>query len=224
MRKKADRPISLGKRAWLATKVLGRVGRTAVVFRVFNSRVEGRENIPRKGPAVFASNHRSFADIFFCWPALRRVVAIMAMVELWKDPKLERVRWLLNLLGIPVDRAPAGAGHEAHRVAATVLDHGGSVLVYPEARIPHPDEDAPFKTGAARLAIETGALLVPMAVIGTENVLPMKWAVKLGAERFNRKAPVLVRIGKPFYTSEFGNDPRACTQELERRVRELETA
>lgn len=225
--KRKDRPLGLGKRARAATKVLGRVGRTAVALKIFNSEVHGRENIPEKGvPAIFVSNHISFMDALFVWPALRRVVVVMTMAELWDNPRLRRFRWLLDLLGIPVKRDHAGAGREAHALAARVLDHRGAVLNFGEGKIPPPEERMQLKTGPARLALETGALMVPVWVSGTNRVLPMKWDMAPGVKKFDRRAKVIVRIGTPFDPQIFGPNPDPCviTQELQRRMKELEAA
>lgn len=225
--KHTDRPLGLGKRAWTATKLLGRVGRATVALKIFNSEVRGRENMPNKGvAAIYVCNHISFMDALFVWPALRRVVVVMTMAELWDNPRLRRLRWLLDLLGIPVKRGYPGAGREAHALAARVLDHKGAVLNFGEGKIPPPQERMQLKAGPARLALETSALLVPVWVSGTNRVLPMKWDMAPGVKKFNRRAKVTVSIGTPFDPRMFGPnpDPHVVTQELQRRMKELEAA
>jgi 1-acyl-sn-glycerol-3-phosphate acyltransferase len=138
-----------------------------VVFRVwFRFRVTGSENLPAQGAAIIAPNHKNFLDPFFIGLATRRHVRYMAKVELFKGP----LGWLLLRLGaFPVLRGAADA--EALETARVILAAGGLVVVFPEGtRVEEPDALGTPHHGAGRLALETGAPIVPAAITGTSHL------------------------------------------------------
>ena len=143
--------------------------RAAVIpfFRIwFRLRISGAEHIPSGGPAVITPNHKSFWDSFFIGVATRRYVRFMGKVELFEAPD---GRLLVALGAFPVRRGESDA--EAHATARAILDQGGLLALFPEGtRIRTPDELGPPRRGAARLAIEAGAPLVPAAITGTEQL------------------------------------------------------
>ncbi|MGZ6617789.1 MAG: 1-acyl-sn-glycerol-3-phosphate acyltransferase [Solirubrobacteraceae bacterium] len=126
----------------------------------------GREHIPEEGPVILASNHRSFLDPFVIGTMARRPMYYVAKQEMFKG----RLRsWILNSLGaFPVDR---GAGDQAMvDTARTILARGEIILMFPEGTRTRPGSLGQPKRGVGRLALETGAPVVPIAVIGTEDV------------------------------------------------------
>ena len=134
-----------------------------IYFRM--SRI-GREHIPEEGPVIIASNHRSFLDPFVIGTMARRPMYYVAKQEMFKG----RLRsWILNSLGaFPVDR---GAGDQAMiDTARTILARGEIILMFPEGTRTRPGSLGQPKRGVGRLALETGAPVVPIAVIGTEDV------------------------------------------------------
>jgi 1-acyl-sn-glycerol-3-phosphate acyltransferase len=132
----------------------------------FRVRVSGAENIPSDGPAIVAPNHKNFLDAFFVGIATRRHVRYMAKVELFKGP----LGWLFLRLGaFPVRRGEADA--EALQTARSILVDGGLVVVFPEGtRVDAPDALGSPHHGAARLALETGAPIIPAAITGTSHL------------------------------------------------------
>ncbi|HEY5045485.1 MAG TPA: lysophospholipid acyltransferase family protein [Solirubrobacteraceae bacterium] len=126
----------------------------------------GREHLPRTGPLLLASNHRSFLDPFVIGALARRPVYYMAKRELFEK---RWQAWVLNCLGaFPVDR---GAGDsEAMETARAILERGDCVVLFPEGTRVRPGPLAEPRRGVGRLALETGAPVVPIAVIGTEDV------------------------------------------------------
>ena len=139
----------------------------AVVLRVwFRVHVGGAEHIPGEGAAIVASNHKNFLDAFFVGIATRRDVRYMAKAELFKGP----LRPLLLRLGaFPVRRGEADA--DALQTARTILADDGLVVVFPEGtRVPAPDALGSPHHGAGRLALETGAPIVPAAISGTSHL------------------------------------------------------
>jgi 1-acyl-sn-glycerol-3-phosphate acyltransferase len=144
----------------------------------------GREHLARHGPLLLASNHRSFLDPFLVGMCVRRPVYYMAKRELFEK---RWQAWLLSALGaFPVDR---GAGdREAMATARAILERGDCVVIFPEGtRIRDGALGAP-RRGVGRLALETGAPVAPIAVLGTEEVRrgwrirPRKVRVRVGRE------------------------------------------
>jgi 1-acyl-sn-glycerol-3-phosphate acyltransferase len=144
----------------------------------------GREHLPRSGPLLLASNHRSFLDPFLIGAMVRRPVYYMAKRELFEK---RWQAWILNALGaFPVDRG-AGDG-EALATARAILQRGDCVVLFPEGtRVRRGPLGAP-KRGVGRLALETGAPVAPIAVIGSEHVR-RGWRI--------RPRKVRVRAGRP---------------------------
>jgi len=135
-----------------------------IYFRM--SRI-GSAYIPRKGPAIIASNHRSFFDPFIIACMARRPMYYVAKRELFEIHPL--VSWLLTALGaFPVNR---GSGdRDMIETAKELLARGEIVLIFPEGTRTRPGPLAAPKRGVGRLALETGAPIVPVAVIGTEAI------------------------------------------------------
>lgn len=150
------------------------------ILRVFFSmRISGTENVPRTGPAVIVPNHKSFWDGFFIAACLTRRVHFMGKAELFEGHK---GRLLLALGGFPVKRGASDA--EALETARAVLRRGDILALFPEGtRVRDPETLGTPRRGAARLAIETGAPLIPTAITGTEKrrwPLPRRVQVAFG--------------------------------------------
>jgi 1-acyl-sn-glycerol-3-phosphate acyltransferase len=128
----------------------------------------GREHTKVKGPLIVAANHRSFLDPFVIGASLpwRRAMHYVAKVELFEK---RWQGWVLSRLGaFPIRRG--AADEESMATARAVLERGGAVCIFPEGtRIRSGSLSRP-KRGVGRLALETGASVVPVAVLGTEHV------------------------------------------------------
>ncbi len=144
----------------------------------------GREHLPRSGPLLLAANHRSFLDPFVIGTLARRPVYYMAKRELF-DKRWQA--WLLNALGaFPVDR---GAGdRDAMRTARAILERGDCVVIFPEGTRTRRGALGDPHRGVGRLALETGAPVAPISVIGTEHVR-RGWRI--------RPRKVRLRVGRP---------------------------
>lgn len=145
----------------------------------------GREHIPQHGPAIIAANHRSFFDPFIIGTMARRPMYYVAKRELFEiHPVLS---WLVSALGaFPVDRG--NADQDTIATAKELLARGELVLIFPEGTRTRPGPLGTAKRGVGRLALETGAPIIPVAIIGTE-------AIRRGWRL--RPHKVRVRAGRP---------------------------
>jgi 1-acyl-sn-glycerol-3-phosphate acyltransferase len=174
-----------GVSRWLYGLVRGIV---APLFRLyFRMHVSGAEHIPAEGAAIIAPNHKSFWDSFFIGVCTRRHLRFMAKTELIQA---RYGRLLVRLGAFPVRRGQADA--DALETARTILRQGGLLALFPEGtRVRDPDELGNPRRGAGRLALETGAPLVPCAITGTEKLfragLPMPRRVQVA---FSEPIPV----------------------------------
>ena len=126
----------------------------------------GREHIPRTGPVIIAANHRSFLDPFVIACIARRPMYYVAKKEIFV---YRPVAWILGALGaFPVARGAGDA--ESITTAKAILARGAIVLIFPEGTRTRPGALGTPKRGVGRLALETGAPVVPVAVIGTEAI------------------------------------------------------
>jgi 1-acyl-sn-glycerol-3-phosphate acyltransferase len=126
----------------------------------------GREHIPASGPALVASNHRSFLDPFVIGMLARRPMYYVAKREIFVNPV---VSWLLSAVGaFPVAR---GEGDREMIVTArALLARGELVLIFPEGTRTRPGPLRRPRRGVGRLALEAGVPVIPVAIFGTEAV------------------------------------------------------
>jgi glycerol-3-phosphate dehydrogenase (NAD(P)+) len=165
----------------------------------------GREHLPKQGPLLLASNHRSFMDPFVIGMLVRRPVYYMAKRELFQK---RWQAWILNSLGaFPVDRGTGDGA--AMDTARAILERGDCVVLFPEGtRIRRGPLSQP-KRGIGRLALETGAPVAPIALIGTENVR-RGWRI--------RPRKVRARAGKPLSFPTTGNSSPALAAAVTERI------
>ena len=127
--------------------------------------VEGQENIPA-GPCVFVGNHRSYYDIPILLTALDAPHGILAKEELEKIPLLNR--WMKLLGCVFVQRDDVRASVRALNDATAIVEGGRSFVIFPEGTRYKGEEGGAgeFKAGAFRIAVKTGAPVIPVAVTG----------------------------------------------------------
>jgi 1-acyl-sn-glycerol-3-phosphate acyltransferase len=128
-------------------------------------RVEG-ECLPIHGPAIVVANHDSLADPFVLGAALDRPLRFLSKQELWSNRLVGRTMDALR--AIPVARARGDVGAVA--AIARALEEGDVVAIFPQGTTIGPP-DRPWQRGAARLALTTGAPLVPVAIVGAADGL-----------------------------------------------------
>lgn len=184
-------------------------------------RMDGRSQLPSSGGVLVATNHLSFADpvtvTAFCLAA-GRVPRYLAKSELWRVPVLRSV--MTGGRHIPVHRGTASAG-DAYRDAVASVREGECVVVFPEATFSdHPGEwPVRGKTGIARIALATGAPVVPVANWGTHDVLPAKARLP----RFFPRRTVELVAGPPVDLSDLAG-PSPTARQLREATDRIMTA
>lgn len=187
--------------------LLGRGALAALGLRV---RAHGSHHLPRTGGVVLASSHVSYLDFIFAEFAARksrRLVRFMAKDSVFAHPVAGPI--MRSMHHIPVDRA-AGAASFRHAVEAVAA--GEVVGVFPEATMSRSFEPKEFKTGAVRMAQESGAPLIPMAIWGTQRLSCYDPRARL----VQRGVPIEIQVGPPVDVS--GSPERATA-----RLREVVT-
>jgi 1-acyl-sn-glycerol-3-phosphate acyltransferase len=130
--------------------------------------VEGLNHLPDRGPVILAANHRSFMDSVFLALTSPRPIAFVAKAEYFDHPL---TRWLFRGTGqIPLRRGTASGARHALAAAADVLAHGGILGIYPEGTRSRDGKLHRGNPGPARLALKSGAPIVPVGLVGTEAV------------------------------------------------------
>jgi len=143
---------------------LARVVLTPWVVLFYRTRCIGSDHIPPDGPAIIAPNHFSFLDHFFVAVYLRRKVSFVAKSQLFKRP----LQFILTHGGtFPVRRGQRD--DEAFKTAHVVLERGDLVVMYSEAGRSRSGELGKPRHGLGRLALETGAPVIPTAIVGSER-------------------------------------------------------
>jgi glycerol-3-phosphate dehydrogenase (NAD(P)+) len=173
----------------------------------FRLRRIGLEHVPADGPVLLAANHRSFSDPFMIGLCLRRPLHFVAKAELF-DKRWKA--WLLLALGaFPVRRGESD--EEAMETARTILERGGAVGIFPEGTRVRPGPLGEPRRGVGRLALETGAPIVPVAIMGTERIR-RGWLI--------RPRRVTIRCGRALtFPRPLDREPRhGSAQEIANRV------
>jgi 1-acyl-sn-glycerol-3-phosphate acyltransferase len=155
--------------------------------------IRGAERIPSTGAVILAANHESLADPWVLPLCTPRAVRYMAKAELWR---FRPAGWLLDQLGVfPVARGVGDRG--AIGRAAQLLDEGELLGIFPQGTcLPFPDRH--WYRGAAKLAIATGATIVPVCLVGTERAMrPGKFKIGFPRVRILVGEPIAVEKGKP---------------------------
>jgi 1-acyl-sn-glycerol-3-phosphate acyltransferase len=210
----ADDERQYGKLYPVARAILGPVFRAG--WRTY---VRGTDNLPPDGAAIICPNHTSVIDSFLLPSVLPRRITFVGKAEYLDDWK---TRHLFPALGmIPIDRSGGDASKRALDTAAAVLERGELFGIYPEGTRSRDGRLHKGHTGPARLALRTGAPLVPVGIIGTREIQPPE------ARMPRLFRPCEIRIGRPIDPAAHGDRPddrlvlRGLTDELMYEIREL---
>jgi 1-acyl-sn-glycerol-3-phosphate acyltransferase len=184
------------------TYTLARIVLTIPTVLIYRVRAIGVENVPKQGPLVLAPNHFSQMDHFFAGVYLRRKIRFMAKSQLFGPPVLT---YIYKHGGV----FPVRRGHhdeEAIETARILLEQGEMLLVYAEGGRSRSGELGKPKPGIGRIALETGAPIVPVCIQGSERVRSWK------------------RFRFPKVTVQFGEPITFPVEEAPSRERQLEIA
>ncbi|WNM25687.1 lysophospholipid acyltransferase family protein [Demequina capsici] len=174
--------------------------------------VEGADNVPAEGGAILASNHLSFSDSIFLPLVLKRKVVFLGKEEYFTGSGVKGYATKAFMEGvgtIPVHRGGGRASEAALRTGMQVVQGGELLGIYPEGTRSPDGRLYRGKTGVARLAIEAGVPIVPVAMIGTDIAQPI-------GQRVPSRTDIGVRIGPPIDPSEYSarQDDREALREL----------
>lgn len=194
---------------------------TPLVRLFWNPRITGLENVPREGGFVVASNHLANIDSFVIPVVFPRQVRFVAKDDFWKQkgPRGWLLKTFFEQVGaVPLDRAALSSGKGALQAGLEILRSGGGFGIYPEGARSKDGLLHPGKQGAAWLALESGAPVLPVGLKGTQHLFESARP---------ERGIVSVRIGAPI---DFGDlDPdlskgarrRAMTEQIMDRIQQL---
>ncbi len=174
--------------------IAGPILRTA-----FRPWVTGEENIPRSGAAILASNHLSFIDSVFLPLVIERRVTFLAKSDYYTARGIKgwAIKNFLKAAGmLPIDRSGGKASEASLRTGLGVLGRGEVLGIYPEGTRSPDGRLYRGRTGVARMVLEAGVPVIPVAMIDTEKVMPI-------GQRLPKVRRIGVVIGEPLDFSRF---------------------
>ena len=181
-----------GRYQTVAKRIIGPAFR--FLFRI---EVTGLEHLPTDGPAVLCANHLAAIDSFIVPAVINRKVIYVGKSEYLDDWKTRRLFPALGM--IPIDRRGGDHAAGALQTARSVLDQGGLFAIYPEGTRSRNGLLHRGHTGAARLAVESGAPIIPIGLVGTDEIQP----VNVSVPKFFTRAKV--KIGAPIDVARYAD-------------------
>ena len=148
---------------------------TPFLMILFRPKVKGLRNVPGTGPVIIASNHLSFSDSIFMPLVVPRKVTFLAKSEYFTSPGPKGLIKKLTFIAlgqVPVDRSGGRRSEAALIAGLKVLAEGKCLGIYPEGTRSPDGRLYKGRTGIARLAIESGAPIIPVAMFNTEKIQP----------------------------------------------------
>ena len=161
--------------------------------------IEGLEHIPGRGGAILASNHLAVVDSFVLPLVVPRRITFPAKQEYFTQPGLVgrmKKAFFTGVGQIPIDRSGGSAARDAMDTAVRVLREGNLLGIYPEGTRSPDGRLYKGKTGVARMTLEAGVPVIPVAMIGTDRVNPI-------GSRMWRPRKVRIRVGEPLDFSRY---------------------
>jgi len=163
---------------------------TPFLMILFRPKVKGLRNVPGNGPLIIASNHLSFSDSIFMPLVVPRKVTFLAKSEYFTSPGPKGLLKKLTFIAlgqVPVDRSGGRRSEAALITGLKILAEGKCLGIYPEGTRSPDGRLYKGRTGIARLAIESGAPIIPVAMFNTEKIQPTGTVV-----------PKVMRVGMIF--------------------------
>jgi 1-acyl-sn-glycerol-3-phosphate acyltransferase len=187
---------------------------------LFRPKVKGLRHVPASGPLIIASNHLSFSDSIFMPLVVPRKVTFLAKSEYFTSPGPKGLLKKLTFIAlgqVPVDRSGGRRSEAALITGLKVLAEGKCLGIYPEGTRSPDGRLYKGRTGIARLAIESGAPIIPVAMFNTEKIQPTGTVV-----------PKVMRVkmifGEPMYFDGDSTDLqylRDVTDQIMSRIQEM---
>lgn len=177
-----------------STYALGRIVVAPLARLLYRPHIEGKANVPKSGPVIFASNHLSFIDSIAIPVAAPRPVHFLAKSSYFEGTGLSGwfSREFFTAIGaVPVQRGAGQAALDALDQQRVLLEAGSAVALYPEGTRSLDGRLYKGRTGVAFLALQTGAPVVPVGLLGTAEVMPV------GAKIPSMTKRVTVKFGEP---------------------------
>jgi 1-acyl-sn-glycerol-3-phosphate acyltransferase len=193
---------------------------TPFLMVLFRPKVKGLRNVPASGPVILASNHLSFSDSIFMPLVVPRKVTFLAKSEYFTSPGPKGLIKKLTFIAlgqVPVDRSGGRRSEAALITGLQVLAEGNSLGIYPEGTRSPDGRLYKGRTGIARLAIESGAPVIPIAMFNTDKIQPTGTVI-----------PKIMRVGitfgEPMYFEGDSSDLqylRDVTDQIMKRIQQL---
>jgi len=191
-----------------------------ILMLLFRPKVTGLRHVPNIGPVIIASNHLSFSDSVFMPLVVPRKVTFMAKSEYFTSPGIKGLikKLTFNALGqVPVDRSGGRRSEAALKTGLRLLKEGQCLGIYPEGTRSPDGKLYKGRTGLARMAIESGAPVVPVAMFNTAEIQPTGQIVP-------KVRRVEMVFGEPMYFSGDSSDlafVRQVTDQIMKAIKDL---
>jgi 1-acyl-sn-glycerol-3-phosphate acyltransferase len=146
-----------------------------ILTLLFRPKVTGLRNVPQSGPVIIASNHLSFSDSIFMPLVVPRKVTFLAKSEYFTSPGIKGFIKKITFIAlgqVPVDRSGGRRSEAALLTGLDLLAGGACMGIYPEGTRSPDGKLYKGRTGIARMAIESGAAIVPVAMFNTAEIQP----------------------------------------------------
>ena len=193
---------------------------TPILLLAFRPKVKGLRHVPATGPCILASNHLSFSDSFFMPLVVPRKVTYLAKAEYFNSPGLKGFIQKLTFIAlgqVPVDRSGGRRSEAALLTGLQILAEGDCLGIYPEGTRSPDGRLYRGRTGIARLAMESGAPVIPVAMFNTNEIQPT-------GKLMPKIKRVRMEFGEPMYftgDSTNLNTLRDVTDEIMRKIQSM---
>jgi 1-acyl-sn-glycerol-3-phosphate acyltransferase len=187
---------------------------------IFRPKVSGLRHVPSNGPVIIASNHLSFSDSIFMPLVVPRSVTFLAKSEYFTSPGLKGFIKKITFIAlgqVPVDRSGGKRSEAALLTGLKLLKDNHCIGIYPEGTRSPDGRLYKGRTGIARMAIESGAPIIPVAMFNTAEIQPTGQVVP-------KVRRVEMVFGEPMYFAGDSTDQavlRAATNQLMEKIAEL---
>lgn len=191
-----------------------------ILTLLFRPKVTGLRNVPQSGPVIIASNHLSFSDSIFMPLVVPRKVTFLAKSEYFTSPGIKGFIKKITFIAlgqVPVDRSGGRRSEAALLTGLDLLADGACIGIYPEGTRSPDGKLYKGRTGIARMAIESGAAVVPVAMFNTAEIQPTGQVVP-------KVQRVEMIFGEPLYYTGDTSDLkvlREITDEIMQKIQEI---